>query len=72
MYASQLGQGENYSLLEPAYSVVWAVPRLFPQLRELHTLFALCSPQSCVVLSDHIQLHVLQLANDARREERFG
>ena len=49
--------------LKPTYSVVWTVPLLVPQLEELHSVFMLRDADARAVLSEHFQVHLLQLAN---------
>src|SRR5690606_4111041 len=40
-YTGQLSQGEDYSLLRPAISVLWLVESMFPDLDQLHSVFEL-------------------------------
>ena len=63
LYGEQLDEGDGYEKLKPTYSVVWTVPQLVPQLEELHSVFMLRDADARAVLSEHLQVHLLQLAN---------
>ena len=62
LYSSQLGQGERYSELKPTYTIVWCLPVLFPQLEKLHSVFEARDTISGELFSEHLQIHLLQLA----------
>jgi predicted transposase/invertase (TIGR01784 family) len=70
-YASQLGEGEDYGRLHPAVSVLWLGESMFPELDQLHSVFELRERQTGALYSEHMELHVLQLAKlpFARQDE---
>ena len=63
LYGGQLTKGDSYEKLKPTYSVIWTVPMLVPEVEELHSTFMLRDATGRSVFSDHMQLHLLQLAN---------
>ena len=63
LYGEQLDEGDGYEKLKPTYSVVWTVPLLVPQLEELHSVFMLRDAGARAIFSEHLQVHLLQLAN---------
>ncbi|MDX2054403.1 MAG: Rpn family recombination-promoting nuclease/putative transposase [Polyangiaceae bacterium] len=59
-YTDTLARGQEYSALRPAVSVVWCTSTVVPTGRFHNTFLAL--EKSCgYPLSDHFQIHVLQL-----------
>ena len=63
LYGGQWTNSDSYEKLKPTYSVIWTVPMLVPEVKELHSTFKLRDATGRSVFSDHMQLHLLQLAN---------
>jgi predicted transposase/invertase (TIGR01784 family) len=68
-YSSLLRVGEKYSKLVPVKSVIITEFPIFPELKNLHTVFEACSRENPdVVLSDHFQMHFLRLGDMLKRQ----
>jgi predicted transposase/invertase (TIGR01784 family) len=57
----QLGEGDNYLALRPSISICILDGTLFPRVPDLHLDFQLINPQNLLVLSDCLQVHLLEL-----------
>jgi predicted transposase/invertase (TIGR01784 family) len=71
-YGSLLELGEKYKRLRPVRSIVITEFPVFPELRDLHTVFEIRARENpAVLLSGHFQMHVLRLG-DWLRNNRSG
>lgn len=61
LYASQLAEGEAYTMLRPAISICVLRQALFPHIPKLHLDFRL-RDASDAVLTDDLQVHLLELS----------
>jgi len=61
MYAGQLRSGESYSDLCPAISICILGKSLFPAVPDLHLDFRLTNARSGLVLTDDLQVHLVEL-----------
>jgi predicted transposase/invertase (TIGR01784 family) len=62
-FVNQARRGlQHYGSLTPTVTIVWVVKPLFPELHQLHSVFALREGATHVPFSDHLTLHVLQLS----------
>jgi predicted transposase/invertase (TIGR01784 family) len=61
-YAAQLGRGDDYELLTPTVVVAWLVDPLLPDLERLHAIFELRERHTHHLLTDQLQIHLLQLS----------
>ena len=67
-YGSLLERGEYYYKLRPVRSIVITEFPVFPELKELHTVFEIHARENpSVLLSKHFQMHVLRLGDLMRR-----
>jgi predicted transposase/invertase (TIGR01784 family) len=63
-YESQIERGDFYKLLRPVRSIVITEFPVFPELKQLHTVFELRSRENPkVLLTNHLQIHYLRLGN---------
>ena len=69
-YVDQLYQGKNYASLRPVISICVLTDPLFRKVPELHLHFVLRS-ESGVILTEDLQVHVLQLSNLRVKEENL-
>ena len=63
VYAGQLQEGNQYTELRPAISICVLTQAMFPQSAELHLDFRLREAASRLILTDDLQIHLLQLNN---------
>ena len=63
LYASQSRAGDGYELLNPVISVCFLDWRLFPQTDKYQLPFRLQEPETGLVFSEHLAIHVFQLPN---------
>lgn len=63
VYAGQLHEGNQYTELRPAISICVLTQAMFPQSAELHLDFRLREAGSRLILTDDLQIHLLQLDN---------
>ncbi|MDZ7618256.1 MAG: Rpn family recombination-promoting nuclease/putative transposase [Patescibacteria group bacterium] len=63
LYASQSRAGDGYELLNPVISICFLDWRLFPQADRYHLPFRLQEPETGLVFSEHLAIHVFQLPN---------
>ena len=63
VYAGQLQEGNQYTELRPAISICVLTQAMFPQSAELHLDFRLRETSSGLILTDDLQIHLLQLNN---------
>ena len=63
VYVSQLHEGNPYTELRPAISICVLAQSMFPASRELHLDFRLRESSSGLILTDDLQIHLLQLKN---------
>ena len=62
MFSSQLKKGMDYSELRPVISIILTAFPIFPQLKEIHTIFLLTAQEDPrVVLTKDFQIHILRL-----------
>ena len=61
MYCEQLREGDSYAMLTPAICVCFMNRILFSKTSSFHTRFRLCSLEEKLVLTDHLEIHVLEL-----------
>lgn len=59
-YTESLGRGQTYSLLRPSISIIWSTVKVVPTDR-FHNVYLALERASGHRLSDHFQLHLLQL-----------
>ena len=71
IYHSQLGKGDDYTLLRPAISVWIVTGVLFPETGLCHLPFHVANPETGLLLNDHFALHVLQLPKWRMRRVRI-
>ena len=70
IYHSQLGKGDDYTLLRPAISIWIATGVLFPETGLCHLPFYILNPETGLLLNGHFALHVLQLPKWRMRKDR--
>ena len=63
VYVGQLHEGNQYSELRPAISICVLTQSMFPASPELHLDFRLRESSSGLILTDDLQIHLLQLKN---------
>ncbi len=63
IYANQLQSGEKYGALNPVISICFLDWRLFPQTDKYQLVFQVQDPETGLVFSDHLAIHVFQLPN---------
>ena len=63
IYVGQLHEGNQYSELRPAISICVLTQAMFPESPELHLDFRLRESSSGLILTDDLQIHLLQLNN---------
>ena len=63
VYVGQLHEGNQYSELRPAISICVLGQSMFPASTELHLDFRLRESSSGLILTDDLQIHLLQLNN---------
>ena len=72
-YGRLLQRGEDYTLLRPVRSVVITEFSVFPELKQLHTVFEVRARENpAVLLSEHLQIHFLRLGNWDRQDSELG
>ncbi len=69
-YVDQLRQGQNYASLRPVISICVLTDPMFRKVPELHLHFVLRS-ETGVILTEDLQVHVLQLSNLRVKEENL-
>ncbi len=69
-YVDQLGKGQDYVSLRPVISICVLTDPMFRKVPELHLHFALRS-ETGVILTEDLQVHVLQLSNLRVTEENL-
>ena len=69
-YGLLLERGDNYRKLRPVRSIVITEFPVFPELKELHTVFEIRARENpAVLLSQHFQMHVLRLGDWMRNSQ---
>jgi predicted transposase/invertase (TIGR01784 family) len=63
VYVGQLHEGNQYLELRPAISICVLTQAMFPESSELHLDFRLRETSSRLILTDEVQIHLLQLNN---------
>jgi predicted transposase/invertase (TIGR01784 family) len=63
LYAEQLVQGDTYQRLCPTISICFVNGRLFPDRLSHHRRFRLLDADSSLLLTDQLEIHVLELPN---------
>ncbi|MEZ6132761.1 MAG: Rpn family recombination-promoting nuclease/putative transposase [Planctomycetaceae bacterium] len=63
LYVGQLYEGSQYSELRPAISICVLTQAMWSESRELHLDFRLRESVSTQILTDDLQIHLLQLSN---------
>ena len=61
LYAEQLQQGEQYGDLRPAVTICVLDQVLFPWVPDPHLRFMLHEPNHRLLLTDHLQVHLMEL-----------
>jgi predicted transposase/invertase (TIGR01784 family) len=68
IYSSQLRTGVHFAQLKPVKSIVLTDFPIFPELRNLHTIFEIRSQENPdMLLTDHFQMHFIRLGDMRRR-----
>ncbi|MHB8969870.1 MAG: Rpn family recombination-promoting nuclease/putative transposase [Pirellulaceae bacterium] len=67
LYAEQLVQGDAYHRLCPTISICFVNGRLFPDRLSHHRRFRLLDTEGSLLLTDQLEIHVLELPNFERR-----
>ena len=68
-YEAQIERGKDYPLLRPVCSIIITEFSVFPELKQLHTVFELRARENPkVLLTDHLQIHFLRLGNLDRQD----
>ena len=63
IYVGQLQEGTEYTELRPAISICVLSKSMFPKSSELHLDFRMRESSSRLILTDDLQIHLLQLKN---------
>lgn len=61
VYHQQIKAGESYAKLRPVISIWLLTNELFPQTEDFHLKFTAWESNSRLSLSDHMQIHILEL-----------
>jgi predicted transposase/invertase (TIGR01784 family) len=61
VYVTQLVEGDDYRELRPTISICFVNSRLFPDTDEYHHRFALSDQTEDTVLTDHLEIHLIEL-----------
>jgi predicted transposase/invertase (TIGR01784 family) len=77
IYGKQIQRGEEYNQLCPVRSIIITEFPVFPELKQLHTVFEIRARENpAMLLSDHFQMHILRLGdllkNNLSGMEQFG
>ena len=72
IYHSQLGKGDDYTLLEPVISIWVVTGVLFDETRLCHLPFCIANPKTGISLNGHFAVHVLQLPKWKMRKNRIS
>ena len=72
IYHSQLGRGDDYTLLEPVVSVWIVTGVLFADTPLCHLRFRIGDPEAGLLFSEHFALHLLQLPKWRMRKDRIS
>jgi len=68
-YGSLLESGDDFTKLRPVRSIVLTVFPIFPNLRDLHTVFEIRSRENPeILLTDHFRMHFLRLGDMVKRQ----
>jgi predicted transposase/invertase (TIGR01784 family) len=68
LHSTQLREGDDYGKLCPTISLLFVNEILFPETDQVHHRFRLCDPQSGLVFSDQVEIHVIELAKLPKAE----
>jgi predicted transposase/invertase (TIGR01784 family) len=71
LYVGQLYEGNHYTDLRPAISICVLTQPMFPQSSALHLDFRLRESSENQILTDDLQIHLLQLENLRATAENF-
>ncbi len=71
LYATQLIEGENYTLLRPVISICFLDSVLFKEVSAFHLLFQLVSLNTKLILTNHLQMHLFQLPRFTKKLEEL-
>ncbi len=72
LYSSQLESGDRYDLLRPVVSICFLDALLFPTSGEYHLPFRLWNPESQLVLSKDLEIHLFQLPNFTKTDRELS
>ena len=72
LYRSQLARGDDYSQLCPTISICFVNGRMFADQRNYHHRFQLLDPTDSLVLTEDLDIHVLELVNFQHRLENLS
>src|SRR5262249_54450459 len=61
MYRDQLRKGDTYGKLSPALCVCFLNHTMISKTISFHTRFRMCSLEEQIVLTDHLEIHLLEL-----------
>jgi predicted transposase/invertase (TIGR01784 family) len=61
MYSGQLREGDPYATLAPAICICFLNKILLPSATSFHARFRLCSLEEQLTLTDHLEVHLLEL-----------
>jgi predicted transposase/invertase (TIGR01784 family) len=60
-YSEQLREGESYAKLAPAICICFLNQEVLPSATSFHTRFRLCSLEEHLVLTDQLEVHLVEL-----------
>ena len=61
LFTSELGEGDPYALLRPTIGICLLSAVMFPDVAEGHQRFTLCDARSQIELTQHFQIHIVEL-----------
>ena len=68
IYHGVIGKGQDFTALRPVVAIWLLNESLFPERQASHLSFAVLNREHGIVLSDHLQIHLLQLPDWQLRE----
>ncbi len=71
LYGSQLARGDDYSQLHPTISICFVNGRRFPERSTYHRRFRLFDPSDPLLLTEDLDMHLLELFNFERALEEL-
>lgn len=61
LFADQLREGSDWSLLKPTISICFVNAKMFPQSSQCHSVFRLIDPRHGHLMTNRIEMHVVEL-----------